>query len=122
MLLRQFAAEKLADYEKMAAETAVAHATHYAHFLAAQEGNLKGMGQEDALQAIDAELPNIRRAWQWAIDHLPQTTTAADLLHNSLESLYQYYCLRSWYEEGATLFAQAVAAARDLTPPKMSCC
>ena len=117
MLLRQFAAEKLADYEKMAAKTAVAHATHYAHFLAAQEGNLKGMGQEDALQAIDAELPNIRRAWQWAIDHLPQTTTAADLLHNSLESLYQYYCLRSWYEEGATLFAQAVAAARDLTPP-----
>lgn len=116
-LLRQFATEKLAECEAMAAETAVAHATHYAHFLAAQESKLKGMGQEEALQAIDAELPNIRRAWQWAIDHLGQSATAADLLHHSLESLYQYYCLRSWYEEGATLFAQAVAAAHCLTPP-----
>ncbi len=116
-LLRQFATEKLTECEAMAAETAVAHATHYTLFLAEQEDKLKGMGQEDALQAIDAELPNIRRAWQWAIDHLGQSATATDLLHNSLESLYQYYCLRSWYEEGAALFAQAVAAARSLTPP-----
>ena len=115
-LLRQFAAEQLRALAGAEAETAARHAAYYAHFLAEQEEALKGMGQEEALLAIDQEIGNVRRAWQWAIAHLSSAPAACDLLRNTLESLYQYYGLRSWYHEGAAVFAAAAAATQTMTP------
>ncbi|MFO7538141.1 MAG: tetratricopeptide repeat protein [Chloroflexota bacterium] len=115
-LLRQFAIEKLDERADDKAETAVRHATHYTHLLAAQEERLQGHGQEDALLAIDREIGNVRQAWQWAIIHLAERPLARDLLNRSLASLCHYYCLRSWYHEGAALFAQAVAALQTIAP------
>ena len=115
-LLRQFAIEKLEQRTDDKAETAVRHATHYARFLAAQEERLQGHGQAEALLVIDREIGNVRQAWQWAIIHLAETPLARDLLNCSLASLCHYYCLRSWYHEGAALFAQAVTALQTIAP------
>ncbi len=117
-LLSQFAAEQLQTEPDAATETAVRHATYYAHFLAAQAPTLKERGQETALRAIDQEIANVRLAWQWVVMHLASHAQARALLQLALESLCQYYCLRSWYQEGAEMFAQAITAVQALPAPQ----
>lgn len=114
-LIRQFATEKLSELDNLDA-TAARHAAYYTLFLAAYESALKGAGQENALIAIDQELANIRQAWQWAVAHLDTDGQAArTILHNMLESLNQYYCLRSWYHEGTAVFNQAITTLQKAT-------
>ena len=115
-LLQQFAAEQLEALDGAGAYAAARHAAYYADFLASQEAALKGQGQEEALLAIDRDIANVRQAWQWTIAHLSRCPEAGALLHRSMESLYQYYCLRSWYHEGRSVFAQAAAAAKEMVP------
>lgn len=116
-LLRQFAAIKLADFNGETATTAARHASHYLAFLADQETILKGTGQEAALARIDQEIANVRQAWAWAVAEVEAgAQSAAELLAQSLESLYLYYALHSWYQEGASVFARAVQVV-STTPP-----
>lgn len=108
-LLRQFAAEKLAtafkDRESLATGR---HAAYYAHLLAENENALKGAGQEEALNTIALEIGNLRQAWKWAAQ-----TQELDILRLAHESLYLFFTLRSWYQEGAASFANAAAAVGD---------
>ena len=110
-LLRQFAALKLADFNGEATTTAARHAAYYLAFLADQESALKGTGQEAALARIDEEIANVRQAWAWAVAEVEAgAQSAAELMAQALESLFLYYALHSWYQEGAAVFARAVTA------------
>ncbi|MBK8986762.1 MAG: tetratricopeptide repeat protein [Chloroflexi bacterium] len=116
-LLRQFAADKLATYPGEAEQTAVRHAHHYLSFLAGYEIALKGAGQEEALLVVGREIANVRQAWDWAVAQIAAGgADAAELLQASLESLFLFYALRSWYQEGAVVFAQAVTAVSPAIP------
>jgi predicted ATPase len=114
-LLRQYAASKLAALTGEAETAAARHAAYYLTFLAEQENALKGTGQEEALTAIDQEIANVRQAWDWAVAALA-VGQSADLLHRALESLFLFYALRSWYQEGAAAFAGAVTAVTAIHP------
>ncbi|MFL7840415.1 MAG: hypothetical protein ACK2T4_06020 [Candidatus Promineifilaceae bacterium] len=93
------------------------HAAYYLAFLAGQEKALKGIGQEAALAVIDLEIANVRHAWAWAVAELEAGNQAAvALMATALESLYLYYALRSWYQEGADVFAQAATAVSITLP------
>jgi DNA-binding SARP family transcriptional activator/predicted ATPase len=114
-LLRQFAAEKLALQADEVAAISARHANYYAAFLAERETALKGAAQDEALRAIDEEIANVRRAWEWSIDAVQANCSSAlDVLRHSHEALLVFFWLRSWYHEGAALFKRAVAAAEQI--------
>lgn len=116
-LLRQFAASKLNDFNGETAATAARHAAHYLAFLADQETILKGTGQDAALARIDHEIANVRQAWTWAVAAIEESQTAmAELLIHALETLFLYYALHSWYQEGASVFARAVTSTMRSDP------
>ncbi len=111
-LLRQYAAERLADdpAEQQAARDA--HAAYYLGLLSRQEGDLKGARQRAALAIIDADLDNIRTAWRHAL-----ATGDWGGLAGSLESLFLFYEIESLHEEGEDAFGRAVAAASAVPAP-----
>ncbi|MCE7988792.1 MAG: hypothetical protein DYG89_47155 [Caldilinea sp. CFX5] len=65
-LLRQFAAEKLAQAPAIQAAAQRAHCRFYLHYLAEQTPRLVGREIRAAGAAIQQELDNIRQAWAWA--------------------------------------------------------
>lgn len=110
-LIRQFATCKLADFVGETERIAAAHAAYYLAFLARQEASLKGSGQEAALAAIEQELGNLRQAWAWAVAQMAAgQAEAAAWIEGSLDSLFQFYALRNWYQAGAGVFEQAATA------------
>lgn len=116
-LLRQFGAIKLAALTGETERVAGRHAAYYLGFLAGQEAALKGAGQEEALIAIYRDIANVRQAWDWAVDETAgHHLAAADLLYAALEALFLFYALRSWYQEGAGVFARAETAVSPAIP------
>jgi predicted ATPase/DNA-binding CsgD family transcriptional regulator len=116
-LLRQYAAEQLAADTAALAATRQRHATYFAGFLAQHESRLKGAGQHEALQAIDAELDNVRAAWRKAAGQQDRA-----LVEQALGSLFLYYQMRSRPQEGLDAFHLAggqVGAAGTLLPAKL---
>ncbi|HMQ54435.1 MAG TPA: BTAD domain-containing putative transcriptional regulator [Anaerolineae bacterium] len=104
-LLRQFAAEHLA--QDPAAETAVRdrHCTYFAAFLQQKEANLHGQKQGQALADIELEEDNVRAAWQWAVTH-----GKLDEIDQAMESLCEYYRIRGRIDEGWRFFDPAAVA------------
>ncbi|HRQ42577.1 MAG TPA: tetratricopeptide repeat protein [Chloroflexota bacterium] len=98
-LLRQFAAEKMED------ETAVQtrFGTYFARFLQAQEGPLHGRDQQQALQIIDAEIDNIRAAWNWLVENHQATAVS-----QALSPLHHFYDMRGRFVEGEVVFRLAL--------------
>ncbi|MDX1521127.1 MAG: tetratricopeptide repeat protein [Anaerolineae bacterium] len=69
-LLRQYAAEQLADSPEDVAKSCDVHCTYYANFLDQHLEALMGSQQRQAIAAINAEYANIWAAWRWAIQGL----------------------------------------------------
>ncbi len=108
-LLRKFLGEKLAQDE--AEETAVyqRHSDFYCDYLAKQQTAFYGSQQQMALQETEADIENIRLAWQWAAAH---GHTAR--ISNALTSLFHFYDIRSWFREGERVFREtAVLLTQD---------
>ncbi len=97
-LLRQFAAEKVA--EGTAVQTRFG--LYFAHFLQGQAGRLHGREQQQTLQAIDAETDNIRAAWRWLVEN---GQTAA--ISQALSPLHHFYDMRGRFAEGEASFRLA---------------
>ncbi|RIK35383.1 MAG: hypothetical protein DCC55_30465 [Chloroflexi bacterium] len=104
-LLRQFAEEKLAEQPQAQVQVQDRHSTYFLTFLNRQEARLKGSEQAAALLAIEADIENIRRAWQWAVTH-----QKIEEIDRALESLYVFYLIKCWFKEGMMAFEQAATA------------
>ena len=107
-LVGQFAAEKLAVDETENVMTQDRHAAYYAAFLDGLSRPIRGHGQLAALEAIGAEIENLRQAWQWAVSRVQ-----VDWLDKMLSTLTHFYEIRSWFQEGRDTFANAVAALQS---------
>lgn len=97
-LVWQFAFEHLSEdpstYQKI-------HATHSSWYIAALEtwfAEFQGARQVTTLQLIEADIENVRAAWDWAIS---QGHTLE--LGRALNGLCIYYHWRGLYQEGETL-------------------
>lgn len=110
-LLRQFAEEKLQLSPQVWHESRDRHAVYYTRLLQQQEQRLQGGEQGLAVAAIEAEIENIRIAWQWAI-----TQKKVAELDGALESLSTFYGIKYWHQEGADAFAQLAAAMAMAEP------
>jgi predicted ATPase/class 3 adenylate cyclase len=104
-LARQYAASRLKedpDEEKTVREL---HAIGYANLLNEWEPFIKGGQRGEYLANFRSEIGNIRLAWDWVINQ-----HRADLILNSIESLWLFYEIRNWFEEGFDKFEEAVSA------------
>ena len=104
-VLRHYTAEQLAADPAEMRQTEARHGRAVAAFLQRLEPALQGPRQCEALDEIAAELGNVRQAWQWAVAHCDIAA-----LRQSANSLFQFYLVRSRFEEGEAAFAQAAAA------------
>lgn len=103
-LLRQYAAEQLAQSPTELAQIRDAHCAYYAAFLHSLEETLMGPQQVEATVQIETELENVRNAWQWAVRQakIPEIKQAAFALGN-------FYQFRSRYAEALAAFEPASA-------------
>jgi predicted ATPase/DNA-binding SARP family transcriptional activator len=102
--VRQYASEKL-EAAGCAGEVRPAHARYYSAFLARQHPALTNHAQKQALSAIQAEIGNAGLAWNWLVEN---RETAAIL--TCVDPLYQYFNIRSRFNEGIALLLPAVQA------------
>ncbi len=107
-LVRQFAAEKLAENPEDTAQARFLHARHYAGLLEKYSDLLRsgGPGLIGWQREIEAEMDNIRVGWKWAVtNHRP------DLLLPAALSLGLYLDLRGQVREGAKMMAGLARSA-----------
>jgi predicted ATPase/DNA-binding SARP family transcriptional activator len=67
-LLRQYAAEKLAQLPGAEEEVRDRHCAHYASLLQGWEADLSGPRRRATLAQIEVDFENARLAWRWAVD------------------------------------------------------
>lgn len=107
-LLRRLAVEKAQDPEVVCdlghpGAVRARYCTYYMTFLQRQEPYLMGEGQAQSLASISAEIDNLRDVWTCAIDD-----GQAAQLARGMESLFQFYYMRSWFQEGEWAFRRLV--------------
>jgi ATP/maltotriose-dependent transcriptional regulator MalT len=95
--LRQYAAEQL-ERAGEAESTIARFAAYYVELLEARLSDLRGPGLLDALSAINSEIEHVRVAWRWAA-----AQGRHDLLDRAADSLFHFYDMRSWFQEGAEM-------------------
>ena len=100
-LVQQLAAARLDD-DPVQAATREAHAAYF-HRLLAQLRPLAQAGDRVALQTIDVEFENCRRAWAWSI-----AEAQADALRLSSNTLLEYCDHRGRSEDGLALLRAAI--------------
>ncbi|MFZ4656070.1 MAG: AfsR/SARP family transcriptional regulator [Caldilineaceae bacterium] len=108
-VVQQYADEQLRQAGETVAYQA-RHAAYLAHFLAEQRADLASVQQQVALRRIHTEIENVRAAWQWLLAHLQSTQTdlaqIAEQVSQGFDSLFHFYDMRSWFQEGEALFGQ----------------
>ncbi|MCL4267132.1 MAG: tetratricopeptide repeat protein [Anaerolineae bacterium] len=109
-VLRLFAAEHLQQNPGVGMSTHGRHQDYFIAFLHQTETRLQSEEQRLTLEEIGEEVGNIRAAWRWAL--LQQNVTA---VNKGLLSLFDYYDMRSRFQEGQDVLQRAasmVAAAQ----------
>ena len=111
-LVRQYAAEKLANSPETAVHTRNAHTHYYAQLLDALMQPLAGAEPQVAYTNIHQEIDNLRHAWQHAVQQLDLTS-----LRQLMGPLFLFYERQGWFVEGKELIGTAVSAiqAANLT-------
>lgn len=108
-LLHQYGQEQLAADPDENTRIHKAHATYYAEMLRRHDDNLKGSRQSDALNEIEANLENIRAAWQWNLEHL-----RLPALEAMRWSVQWYYIMKGFMLAGKEFFEGAIKTLAPL--------
>ncbi len=101
-LLRRFTARKTGHTTVEKLQVPQRHCRYFCTLLHRYEIALRGEGQEQALAELEADVENIRLAWQWAVAQREVEWIAA-----ALNSLFYLYDTRSRFLEGEKLFREA---------------
>lgn len=104
-LVRQYAEERLLADPAKAECVRDRHCAYYLGLLERHEAALKGHAQQAALDALSAEIDNLRAAWDRAI-----ARRDAAALRRGVRGLSLLCDLRGWYDEGAEHFAAGLDA------------
>jgi tetratricopeptide (TPR) repeat protein len=104
-LVRQFAAEHLAERPKEQAATRARHGSYYLTFFGQADGRLRSSTQRETLAELTAEMDNFRVAWDWAI-----TQGEFALIEQTMRTFWMLYDTRSWLQEGLDRLGRAVSA------------
>ena len=92
-LLRQYAAERLAEDADEPAEVRERHARFYVGRLAARHEAFFGPGMSDARDELRGDVSNVRSAVEWAVTSWPE-----DDARDALDALTGFFTVHSWPE------------------------
>lgn len=106
-MLRQYAEGIMSEEARTTARER--HAAYFAHMLEQETANLKGQRQREATITIEAQLQDIRAAWQYAIE-----TRNFRWIDQSVEALNRFYDIMTLFEEGEAAFSRALEALRPV--------
>lgn len=109
-LLRQFASEKLAAQPEAFSAVHQQHSAFYLDLLRQHAPHLRGKGQQSALTHIGREIDNICKAWLWAV-----AQGDVEQIAPRLDGLYDFFQIRSRYQEGKALFARVLTQVSEET-------
>jgi DNA-binding SARP family transcriptional activator/predicted ATPase len=114
-LLRQFAEEKLHSDPVSYTQTSQLHTFYYTSLLERQAEHLKSAKQLVAINELEAEIDNIRAAWERAVEWDDLTAIA-----RAAEALYLFHDAKCWYVESSALFQRAAQslATGEPTPER----
>jgi predicted ATPase/Tfp pilus assembly protein PilF len=101
-LLRQYAEEKLASAPQEKEEVHDRHSKFYCEFMCQRKKSLRGERQREVLEEIGEEIDNVRAAWIWAVEK-----GNINALDRCFDSLWRFYIVRGWYQDGEEMFGQA---------------
>lgn len=99
-LLRQFASEKLIEARQ---NTLNRHSEYFATFLKIQENGIKNRQQIESLNAVEAEIDNVRTAWRQAAEQ-----HQFGVIRDMLPALALFYDMRSRVGELRELLERAI--------------
>ncbi|RPI29934.1 MAG: hypothetical protein EHM70_15150, partial [Chloroflexota bacterium] len=108
-ILKQYAFQKLGQQPGKEASARDRHCRYYLAFLQQLEPLFSKGDHKRALQLAGEEIANIRSAWAWAVDR-----NWLELIDRGMDSLFQFYDLRGWLQEGLDMFQKAIARAGAL--------
>jgi len=114
-LVHHYAAEKLARVPDVGSSTHQRHCDYYCALLRDLKTDLKGSMQREALENLSVDIEDIRAAWDWATKH-----EQVPAIEQALESLFEFYTLRCWFQEGASVFDQAIQNLSQSRPMSQS--
>ena len=106
-LLRQFAAEKLADLPDVA-ELYGRYSRHYLAFVAEASPFMQGQDTQQTINGIRRDWVHIEQAWQWAL-----AQRQLDLLASCWQGFGRFYAGVGWFAEGQQVMTQALAVLGD---------
>lgn len=104
-LLRQYAAERLAEDPVAEAAVKDRHCSYFSTFLMNKEPDLRGLSQGQALTDIEIEIDNVRTAWRWAVAH-----EKFNEIEKAMESVCEYLRIRGRLDEPWRFFQPAATA------------
>jgi tetratricopeptide (TPR) repeat protein len=104
-IIHQFALEKSFELEVIY-QAKLSHATHFLHFLENAGKQFQDGLQKQALDLIEIDIENIRKAWGYYIENQD-----LDKLIYGIDILYKFYNIRSKFEEGFNFFQETLLAA-----------
>lgn len=110
-LVKQYSTQRLAQAPRQQEATRARHCHFYADFLHCREEALQGSRQRETLAEIGWVIDDIRAAWEWAVTHRDLATISL-----ALDSLFQFYWARNWFQEGAGAFEQAAGSVQGSSP------
>ncbi len=102
-LLRQYAEQKLGEVPEEKAKVHHLYCGFYSGFLHQRAELLRGEEQRKVLEEIGEEIENVRAAWSCALEE-----GKAEALAQSHESLWRFYMIRGWFQEGEDTFGRAI--------------
>ncbi len=114
-LVRQFAEEQLAQSAEAERAAHEAHATYFADFMKTREARLHDHRQKVALVEIEADIDNIRVAWNYWAER-----QAADRLLGFVSAWWIVFEVRGSYTPAIQLF-QAAAQKLTASAPDIVC-
>lgn len=109
-LLRHYAHEKLAEAGEVDA-TDDAHCAWFAHFMTARAIDIKGRRQLAGLNEIEADVDNLRTAWQRALEHRQY-----DRIEQMIEGFFWFRNYRGRYNDVFQQAWQHIAPSPTETP------
>lgn len=112
-LLRQYAAEQL-DASGGADSLRDRHTAYYGLFMHQREKDLEGRRQVAALDEIEADLQNVRAAWDWALER--RDHTAIGYLQNSVGWFCTYRSRHHEYQDLLRRARERLAPGPGETP------
>ncbi len=108
-LVRQYAAAQLHENPEEESEARDGHSHYYLSQLRTRATALHSDRQVEALAELNAEVDNLRAAWDWAA-----TRQEIAELRQTVWCMWYYYELRNLFQEGEAMLLHAVESARTL--------